>query len=222
MESPRPSVLLPSVDPALDMSDSDLFWQDHWKKFAGGLIAVVLLILAVGAWTFWQSQQRSAAETLYSVSAGPEGWRAVVEKFPGTVAAGNAQLRLAEAFRTEGKADEAASTLETFVAAQPEHPLAPVGWLSLGEIRRMQKNEAAALEAYRTASGRYAASYAAPMALLAEARLLIAGGSRGEAKAVLESIGTAYPQTPAAMVAAGELSLLGVPPSAPGSNEQRP
>jgi TolA-binding protein len=86
----------------------------------------------------------------------------------------------------------------------------------------MQKNETAALEAYRTASGRYAASYAAPMALLAEARLLIAGGSRGEAKAVLESIGTAYPQTPAAMVAAGELSLLGVPagvpPSAPGSN----
>ena len=222
MESPRPSVLLPSVDPALDMSDSDLFWQDHWKKFAGGLIAVVLLILAVGAWTFWQSQQRSAAETLYSVSAGPEGWRAVVEKFPGTVAAGNAQLRLAEAFRTEGKTDEAASTLETFVAAQPEHPLAPVGWLSLGEIRQMQKNETAALEAYRTASGRYAASYAAPMALLAEARLLIAGGSRGEATAVLESIGTAYPQTPAAMVAAGELSLLGVPagvpPPAPGSN----
>jgi TolA-binding protein len=129
---------------------------------------------------------------------------------------------LAEAFRTEGKTDEAASTLETFVAAQPEHPLAPVGWLSLGEIRQMQKNETAALEAYRTASGRYAASYAAPMALLAEARLLIAGGSRGEAKAVLESIGTAYPQTPAAMVAAGELSLLGVPagvpPPAPGSN----
>ena len=81
------------------MSDGDIFWKEHWRKFAGGLIAVVLLILAVGAWTFWQAQQRSAAETLYSVSAGPEGWREVVEKFPGTLAAGNAQLRLAEAFR---------------------------------------------------------------------------------------------------------------------------
>ena len=151
MESPRPSVLLPAVDPALEMSESDLFWQEHCKKFAGGLILVVLLILAAGAWSFWQSQQRSAAEALYSASAGPEGWREVLVKFPGTVAAGNAQLRLAEALRTEGKADEAASTLETFVAAQPEHPLASVGWLSLGEIRQMQKNDAAALEAFRTA-----------------------------------------------------------------------
>lgn len=208
MENPRPSVLLPSVDPALEMSESDLFWQEHWKKFVGGLVALVLLILAVGAWTLWQSQLRSAAESLYSAAAGPEGWREVVQKFPGTIAAGNAQIRLAEALRLEGKPDEAASTLETFAAAQPEHPLAAVAWLSLGEIRQMQKNDASALEAYRTASGKYASSYVAPMALLAEARLLSAGGSRGEAKAVLESIGTAYPQTPAAMIAAGELSLF--------------
>ena len=218
MESPRPSVLLPAVDPALEMSESDLFWQEHWKKFAGGLILVVLLILVAGAWSFWQSQQRSAAEALYSASAGPEGWREVLVKFPGTVAAGNAQLRLAEALRTEGKADEAASTLETFVAAQPGHPLASVGWLSLGEIRQMQKNDAAALEAFRTASGKYASSYAAPMALLAEARLLIAGGSRGEAKAVLDSIGISYPQTPAAMIAAGELSMFEAPAGMPPSS----
>jgi len=218
MESPRPSVLLPAVDPALEMSESDLFWQEHWKKFAGGLILVVLLILAAGAWSFWQSQQRSAAEALYSASAGPEGWREVLVKFPGSVAAGNAQLRLAEALRTEGKADEAASTLETFVAAQPEHPLAPVGWLSLGEIRQMQKNDVGAMEAFRTASGKYASSYAAPMALLAEARLLIAGGNRGEAKAVLESIGTSYPQTPAAMIAAGELSMFEAPAGMPPSS----
>ena len=209
MDNPRPSALLPSVDPALEMSESDLFWQEHWKKFVGGLVSLVLLILAVGAWTFWQSQLRSAAESLYSASAGPEGWSEVVQKFPGTIAAGNAQIRLAEALRLEGKPEEAASTLEAFVAAQPEHPLASVGWLSLGEIRQMQKNDASALEAYRTASGKYASSYAAPMALLAEARLLSAGGSRGEAKAVLESIGTAYPQTPAVMIAAGELSMLG-------------
>ncbi len=218
MESPRPSVLLPAVDPALEMSESDLFWQEHWKKFAGGLVVVVLLILATGAWSFWQSQQRTAAETLYSASSGPEGWREVLVKFPGTIAAGNAQLRLAEALRADGKVDEAAATLEIFVATQPEHPLAPVGWLSLGEIRQMQKNDAAALEAFRTASGKYASSYAAPMASLAEARLLITGGSRGEAKAVLESIGLSYPQTPAAMIAAGELSMLETSAGTPASS----
>jgi len=201
----------------MELSASDFFWQEHWKKFLGGLVAVVLAILAVGAWTFWQTQVRSASEALYSLSDDPKGWREVMEQFPGTVAAGNAQLRLAEARRLEGKPDEAALALEAFVAAQPEHPLASVGWLSLGEIRQMQKNDAAALDAYRTASGKYASSFAAPMALLAEARLLLAGGSRGEASAVLESIGTAYPQTPAAMIAAGELSMLGAPVGAPDS-----
>ena len=47
MDEPR-SVLRPALEPALEFSDSDLFWQEHWKKFAWGLAALVVLILAVG------------------------------------------------------------------------------------------------------------------------------------------------------------------------------
>jgi TolA-binding protein len=106
--------------------------------------------------------------------------------------------------------------LEKFLAAQPEHPLAGAAWLTLGELRQAQGQSDSALEAYRTASSRYKTSYTAPLALVAEANLLQSRGSTGEARAVLESVGSLHPGTPAAMVAAGELARL-APAQAPGA-----
>lgn len=215
MREERPSVLTPAIDPVLDMSDSDLFWQEHWKKFVAGLVALVLLILAVGAWMFWSARTLSSAEALYSLSADAVTWREVVRQYPGTVPAGNAQLRLAESLRTGGDLDAAAAELETFLRSQPEHPLAGPAWLTLGEVRQLQGKKDGALEAYRSASSRDTTSYAAPLALLAEAKLLDEEGSKGEARAVLQSVGALHPETPAAMVAGAELARLGAPESAP-------
>lgn len=213
----RPSVLKPAIDPSLVMSDSDLFWEEHWRKFVGGLAALVVLILMVGVWSLWSAHVQRSAETLFSTAAGPEGWREVVQQFPGSVPAGNAQLRLADALRREGNLDGAAAELEAMVASQPDHPLAGAVWLTLGEIRRIQGSKEAALEAFRTASSRYKESYAAPLALISEANLLKADGSTGEARAVLQSVGSLHPGTPAAMVAEGELGRLGATaePAAP-------
>ena len=202
----RPSLLRPAIDPALEFSDSDLFWQAHWKKFVWGLVALVSVILAVGAWKFWTAATLSSAEALYSTASAPDGWREVVEKYPGTLPAGNAQVRLAESLREAGEVPAAAGELEKFLAGQPEHPLAGAAWLTLGELRQMQGNTGGALEAYRTASSRHRTSYAAPLALLAEANLLKSGGSAGEARAVLQSVGSLHPGTPAAMVAEAELA----------------
>ena len=210
MDEPR-SLLRPAIDPALEFSDSDLFWQAHWKKFVWGLIGVVALILAVGAWKLWTATTLSSAEALYSTATGADAWREVVQKYPGTVPAGNAQVRLAESLQSAGDLPGAATELETFLASQPEHPLAGAAWLTLGELRQTQGNNDGALEAYRTASSRYKTSYAAPLALVAEANLLKAQGSLGEARAVLESVGSLHPETPAAMVAAVELARLGPP-----------
>ena len=206
------SLLRPAIDPALEMSDSDLFWQEHWKKFVWGLIAVVALILAVGAWRLWTATTQSAAEALYSMATGPDAWREVAQKYPGTVPAGNAQLRLAGSLQSAGDLPGAAAELQTFLAAQPAHPLAGAAWLTLGELRETQGDNNGALEAYRTASSVYKTSYVAPLALVAEANLLKAQGLIGEARAVLESIGSLHPETPAAMVAAGELARLAPPP----------
>jgi len=220
MDKPRPqSILLPAVSTDPELLAGDFFWEAHWKKAVAVLLAVVLGILAVGAWAFYRSNQRSAAAELYAAASTPEAWREVVSRYPGSLAAGNAQLRVATALRAEGKLDEAAAELRQFTTSQPDHPLAGSAWLALGEIFQLQKNLDAALDAYRTASGRYQQSYAAPLALLAEAKLLAAAGKPGESRAVLESIGTSYPEGPAAMVAAAELAALG---TAPGTAPQVP
>jgi TolA-binding protein len=210
MDEPR-SVLRPAVEPALEFSDSDLFWQEHWKKLAWGLAALVVLILAVGAWKFWSASRLAAAEALYATAGDAASWREVVERFPGTVPAGNARVQLAESLRAGGDVAAAAAELEGFLQSQPQHPLAGAAWLTLGELRQMQGQNNGALEAYRVASSDFSTSYAAPLALLAEAKLLEQMGSPGEARAVLESVGSLHGDTPAALIAAGELARMRPP-----------
>ena len=209
----RPSILTPAIDPALEMSDSDLFWQEHWQKFVWALAAIVLAIIIAGAWAFRSAQVRSAAEAALGAAKDPESWRQVVSDFPGTVAAGNAQLLVAGSLRASGDLAGAAAELEKFTAAQPTHPLAGTAWLTLGEIYQAQGLNDKALSAYRTSSSDYQAAYTAPLAMIAEARLVAAGGQSGEARAILESVGALYPETPGAMVAAGELAAM-TPPAA--------
>ena len=210
MNEPR-SVLRPALEPALEFSDSDLFWQEHWKKFAWGLAALVALILAVGVWKFWSARHLAAAEAFYGTAGDAASWREVVERFPGTVPAGNAQVQLAESLRAGGDAAAAVAELEGFLQSQPQHPLAGAAWLTLGELRQIQGQNNGALEAYRVASSNFSTSYAAPLALLGEAKLLEQMGSPGEARAVLESVGSLHGDTPAAMIAAGELARMRPP-----------
>ena len=217
-KSRPPSILLPAVSTDPELLAGDFFWETHWKKIAAALLAVVLGILAVGAWAFYRNSQRSSAAELYAAANTPEAWRELVSRYPSSVPAGNAQLRIATALRSEGQLDEAVAELRHFTSSQPDHPLAGPAWLALGEIFQLQNNRDAALEAYRAVSSRYRESYAAPLALLAEARLLAAAGKPGESRAILESIGTSYPEGPAAMVAAAELAAQAAAPGAgPGA-----
>lgn len=209
MDKTRPgSILLPALSTDAEAVDNDFFWEAHWKKFVAALVAVVVGILAVGGWAYHRASVASSSAALYAAAATPDAWSNVASTYPGSVSAGNALVRLATALRGEGKLDEAAAEFEKFASSQPDHPLAGAAWLAIGEIRQMQKNTSRALDAYRTASGRYQSSYAAPLALLAEAGMLAAEGKAGESKAILESIGTSYPEGPAAMLAGAQLASL--------------
>jgi TolA-binding protein len=206
MEERRPLDFVPASDPALEMTSTDLFWQEHWKKFVAGLAAVVVAILIAGAWMLYSAHVRSSAEALYSVAGTPEAWREVAAQYPGSIPAGNALLRLAVSYRAEGKIEEAAGELESFTSRYSGHPLIGAAYLALGGVREMQGNTEAALDAYRTSSGSYPKAYTAALALLAEAKLIAAQGAEGEARAILESVSVSYPGTPAAMVAAAEVA----------------
>ena len=208
MDEKQPSALRPILDPALEFSDSELFWQEHWQKFAAGLAAIVVAILLVGAWMLWQAHQRSSAEAAFSMASNIEGWRGVIDAFPRTIPSGNARLRIADTLRGQGDLAGAIAELEQFTSAQPDHPLAGAAWLMMGQLRQAEGSKDMALDAFRISSSRYKDAYTAPLAMISEADLLAAQGQTGEARAILESIGKLYPETPAAMVAGGEANRL--------------
>lgn len=193
------------------MSSSDMFWQEHWRKVVGAVVAVAVAILGVGAWSFYQAYVQSSAEALFSEAGDAEGWREVIARYPGSIPAGNAQLRLARDLRQQGDVPAAIGELEDFVRTQGHHPLAGAGWLTLGNLYRSQGREDEAMDAYRTSSTRFPGAYTAGLAMVAEGRLLAASGRRGEARAVFQSVAALHPDTPAAMVAMGEIASLEVP-----------
>ncbi len=90
----------------------------------------------------------------------------MISKYPNTVVAGDASLLLAEAQAKEGKIDESTATLQAFVKAQPEHPLAGAARYGIGENYRQQGKLPEALEAFRSVRTESAGSYAAPLAQL--------------------------------------------------------
>ncbi len=215
MDKPRTKpVPEPMRDPDFEIPASEIFWEMHWKKFVWGLVVLVVAILAVGAWQLYNASQRHAAEALLSTASTIPQWEEVETRYPRTIAAGNASLLIAAALRDEGKTDQAAARLEAFTGSHPDHPLIGAAWFALAEIFQLQGQKDRALETYRIVSARYTTSYTAPLALLAEGRLLAAQGKSSEARSILESISTQYPDTPAAMVAAGELARLPAPAAA--------
>ena len=209
MNEREPSVLTPQVsDPIYTYSASDLFWEEHWKKFVWGLVAVVVLIIGAGIWSWRQASVRYSAESLYSTATTPEAWREVVAQYPGSVAAGNAQIQLAAALRQAGDLDGAVALLQEMTSSQPHHPLVGVAGLLLGEIRQLQGSNESALQTFRETAANRAAGFAGPLASLAEGRMLVAMDKPDDARAVFQSIAAMNPETPAAMVATGEAAAL--------------
>jgi predicted negative regulator of RcsB-dependent stress response len=216
MNQHEPSVLTPQVSyPIYSHSASDLFWEEHWKKFVWGLVAIVALIIGAGLWSWRQASVRHSADALYSTATTPEAWREVMAEYPGSVPAGNAQIQLAASLRQAGDLDGAVAQLQEMITAQPHHPLVGVAGLLLGEIRQLQGNDESALQVYRETAANRDAGFAGPLASLAEGRLLSILGKTDDARAVFQSVAAMNPETPAAMVATGEAAALApaVPPA---------
>jgi len=168
--------------------DPLIFWMENKNKV---ITYTALLIVGLIAFAAYQiSNQRTLAESsaLYAQATQPAEFQQVIQRFPQTLAAGNAQLMLAEALRSEKKYDEALTTLHNFANQFPDHPLAAAGALNLATILDLQGKTEQAVEAYQQISVKYASTFAAPMALMAQANILIAKGKPDEARRIYETI----------------------------------
>lgn len=202
---PSPASTTPPADTGFDPL---VFWIQHRNKI---LLLAGLFVIALGAFALSEYVRRrtnNSAQELFAAANTPEGFRKVIAEYPGTIAAGNAHLMLAEKLRQEGKLDESTATLRAFVEKYPKHPLLSGAWTSIAANLEAQGKADEALSTYQKVSTIYANTFSGPAALMAQARLFEAKGKTEEARRTYEQVMTQYQDNVAAQQAAQEIRRL--------------
>ena len=175
--------------------DPLVFWVQHRQKVIAfaGLFAAALMIYFVAEFT--RTRKLDAAASALAAAKDDAGLRKVINDYTGTAAAGNACLLLAENLRKGGKADEAVTTLRTFIDKYPDHPLISGAWTSLAATQEAQGKQDEALSTYQKVSTSFATSFSAPVALLGQARIFKEKGKADEARRLFEQVINQYPES---------------------------
>ncbi len=206
----------PSDSPIVEDSalELDLLWARHRGTILAITGVIVVAALGAGGWFLSARQSRAQAGALFATASGPDAWREVIAKFPGSMPAANAAFLLAESQRETGDLDGSTATYRMIIEKFPNHPL--IGGASLGIASNLAAagKTAETLAALREVQARHSSSYAAPFAAVIEGRMLAIDSQFTEARRVLQAVLTNYPNSPATRVAGAqldELSLIAPP-----------
>ena len=186
-----PSATPPAATPDHGF-DPVAFWYLHKGKI---LALTALFVVGLSGYAIQQmleNNARVASQTALAKAKTADDFQKVIAEHAGSVAAANAQLRLAELQRKAGKLDDSTATLKAFAEAHPQHPLLSGAWLGIAENQEAAGKADEALAAYQKVATTYPTSYAAPLALLAQARLQKAKGQTDLAKRTYEQIVTQF------------------------------
>jgi tetratricopeptide (TPR) repeat protein len=204
----KASGMTTASEPDFSSLNQEVFWALHGKKIVFASIAVLLILIACGAYFGWQTIQSGQAEAAYDSATNIEGWQSVVDRFPGSIAAGNALLRIAAQQSSEGHFPESDKTYQRFVREYPKHPFSVNGLMGLATNAEAESKPEEALNYYAEIASKYGTTYLAPMALLSQARLTETKGQLKEARQFYEMLVQRYPQSVVAQIASAEASRL--------------
>jgi TolA-binding protein len=170
----------------------EIFWEQHRQKIIGVTLLAVFLILVLGGFLFWKRSERLAADNLLSSASDMGGWQRVVDRYPHSGAAANALLLIAGAQAQEHHLEESQKTYLQFLKHFPHYPLAISARLGMGMNEDVMGHLERAVQEFQQAVTAYPTAYAAPEALLLEARIVARLGKKEEAKRLLQMITTQY------------------------------
>lgn len=174
---------------------AEVFWEKYRNSIIGVVVALVVAGAAVAGWSLYSSTAKSAAEALFAEARGPEGWNAVIEKYPDSMPAADAYFLLAQFQRDQGRIEESTATFQKILAIFPKHPLAGGASLGIAENLLVSGKGEEAMNAFRDVQVRYSNTYAAPVALMLEGRMFISQGKLEDARRVLNTFLSAYPDS---------------------------
>ena len=205
--------------------DPILFWDQYRQiiLLAGG--AILLAAVAFGIYEYKQNQRITAAGTALAQAVTEDDYRAVINQYAGTVAAGDASLFLGSKLRNDGKYDDAVQVLQDFLDKYPNHPMAAGGDLSIAGTLLAEGKTDDAIARYQEVAAKYPDSYAAPIAVLAQANILRAQNKGEEARRLYENFVASFPDSIFSQEAMYEMHMLRPEPGsnpAAGQNPENP
>ena len=195
-DSNEPQPALPAPAPQRQEFDLLAFWIQHQRLIIRLVILAVLAVAAWGAMLFMDYRKRAGSEDALANAKTIADYRKVNADWPGTPAAGTAEIRLAEELRKEGKPADAAHALQDFLARYPVHPMRVVAAHALAESLETAGTFDEAIVAYQKFGSEHGRSAFAPLASLGQARVLLALNRNDEAQKALESVEQKFPNNP--------------------------
>ena len=192
-----------------DEIDAALFWHTHKKNILLGILAVLVIVGGSLGWYVSSTMTANNSVTALAVASDVPQFEAVVKNYGGTMPAADAMLLVAAANQKAGKLDESTAAFQNFLKSFPTHPLAGGALLGIGQNQDAAGNSKEAAATYQQVVEKYPKSYAAPFAGYAQAEILLRDFRRDEAKVVLDSLVSQFPDSVIARMAAAQLTRLG-------------
>jgi tetratricopeptide (TPR) repeat protein len=213
----------PMAQPSHPVSafDPELFWELHKKKIIIGVIVALVVLIGAGGYILFQTIQNQKAAAAFSNADSIDAWKATINQFPNSIAAGNSYLRIAGQLRLDGKYAESDGAFKTFLHQFPKHPLLVTAYMGMAANAELEKDFKKALDDYKKVTEQFGSSFEAPMALYSQGRLteeLATGadqakeaGENGlqQAQNLFESVVTRYPTSIASQLAEPQAKRIG-------------
>lgn len=188
--------------------DPIVFWEKHKTKVI--VYGALLVLIAFGAAWYEIRHQNELADARQALAQADsaDDYRQIIQKYPHTVAAGDASLLLGEKLRDDKNYDDAISVLQAMIANEPNHPLIDGAWLSLAATYNAQGKPDQAVETYQQVATKFPDRYSAPLALFSVAEILRNEGKLNEAKTAYENVKSQFPTSNFAREALDKLQQL--------------
>jgi len=169
-------------------SPFETFLEQHFKKLLIGLIGVAV---AVGGWLVarQQSERKAIAQAqAFTGSETLDDYKKVIANHPGTVAAGSAQLMIANLLAQNNDATGALEELKKFTSGYPDHPMIDHAAFRAAVLTAEKDGPEAGVSQYEAFINQFPNSPLRALAQLRQADSLVSAGKRDEALALYDAI----------------------------------
>jgi predicted negative regulator of RcsB-dependent stress response len=176
--------------PAPQVSALEAYLDKNFRKIVYACIAAIAVSAIYGILKYRSHQAAVEAAAAATAAKTVDDCDIVIQKYKGSVAAGNALLTKAKLLWDQNKKDSAVATLRDFVGNYTDHPFLVQGQLALGtRLEAMGTKEAAeAKTIYEKIVNDHKDSEVAGLAQIRIADLLWSEGKEDEAKKIYDEL----------------------------------